>query len=287
MQAKFAGTIVLVMIAGICGCGGFPMKKTASEEKIISARTGQSISFESMISELSEIRVIYLGEHHTNPAHHAAQLRVIRAMAQRFPDLTVGMEMFAVPYQPILNDWYTGKTDEASFLRKTHWYANWRFDYGLYRDILNFIKEAHIPFAALNIPFHIPPKISVGGTDNLSEDDKKYLPETLDLQDAEHRSYVSEIFKHHSIPGRDRFEDFYAAQCVWEDAMAEAVVKNLKNRMIVLAGNGHIFRKFGIPNRVFRRNQASFRTVYMVSDDKNADFSAGDYLWVISGMPHK
>jgi uncharacterized iron-regulated protein len=286
MQAKFAGTIALIMIAGICGCGGFPMKK-ASEEKIISARTGQTISFETMISELSEVSVVYVGEHHTNPAHHAAQLSVIRAMAQHFSDIVVGMEMFAVPYQPLLNEWFSGNTDEASFLRKTHWYANWRFDYGLYRDILNFIREYHIHLAALNIPFHIPPKISVGGLDSLSEEDKKYLPETIGLYDPEHRAYVSEIFKHHSIPGRDRFDDFYAAQCVWEDAMAESVAKNLKNKMIVLAGNGHIFRKFGIPDRAFQRNRASFRTVYMVSDDKNTDFSAGDYLWVISDANRK
>jgi uncharacterized iron-regulated protein len=50
--------------------------------------------------------------------------------------------------------------------------------------------------------------------------------------------------------------------------------------MVVLAGNGHIIRKFGIPNRAFARKGAPFKTVYLASVGSQAETSWADYLWV-------
>ena len=81
------------------------------------------------------------------------------------------MEMFDHTYQDVLDMWSAGELDQKDFLKKSHWYANWRFDFSLYREILEFIKENHIRLVALNIPSHIPPKIREGGIDNLREDE--------------------------------------------------------------------------------------------------------------------
>ena len=63
--------------------------------------------------------------------------------------------------------------------------------------------------------------------------------------------------------------------------MAEAVAAHLGDRgMVVLAGRGHIAKKFGIPNRAFRRTGASFRTIVPVSAGDTAEWNDGDYLWV-------
>lgn len=253
---------------------------TAIREKIISAQTGQAVSFETMMADIEQADIVYVGEQHTNPAHHAAQLKVIQALFERHPDLSVAMEMFSTPYQPALDLWTAGKLDETAFLRKTHWYANWRFDYALYRNILNFIQKHRICLVALNIPFHIPPKIAAGGLDSLPDDEKKYLPQTVDLQDSTHRAYMEEIFRRHPI--RNHFEDFYAAQCLWEDAMAESVVRHFHGKkMAVLVGAGHITHKFGIPNRAFHQTQAGFKTILPISGEKEADLSSADYLWIV------
>jgi uncharacterized iron-regulated protein len=275
MFIEKTAALCMILITGIYGCTGFSARgfMKTSKEKIISAQTGQVVSFEMMIADAEQAKVIYIGE------QHAAQLRVIMALFENHPDLSVGMEMFAKPYQPILDEWIAGNLDETAFLRKTHWYNNWRFDYQLYRDILNFVKENHICLVALNIPFHIPPKIATGGIDSLLEEEKKYLPETIDLQNSAHRTYVDDIFKQHPH-GIRNFEDFYAAQCVWEDTMAESVAKNLREKMVVLAGSGHIIRNFGIPDRAFHRTQAPFKTILMLSDEREADFSSADYLWI-------
>lgn len=256
-------------------------KGFGEQDTIIASLTGKPIAFEAMINELKEIRILYVGEIHSEAAHHAIQLKIIKALFQTSPDLSVGMEMFDHTYQNILDQWSSGLLDQHTFLKKVHWYANWKFDFELYQDILLFIRDNRISLIGLNIPFDIPSKIAVGGIENLSEADRKHLPQSIDTTNAAHRVYVENIFKHHQIKGRDNFEDFYMTQCVWEDAMAEAVSNHLKDRMmVVIAGNGHILQKFGIPDRAYKRTNASYKTILLVPQQSSCEISHADYIWI-------
>ena len=285
--------ILILLLSGVAGCAVTPrtlaIKGTPTrlmENTILKTEDAAVVSPEQLAAQLAAARVIYVGEIHTNPSHHAIQLQIIRMLAQTTPDLCIGMEMFDHTYQPVLDRWIAGDLDERAFLQRTHWYANWRFDFGLYRDILEYAKEKKLRLIALNVPFCIPPKISVGGIDSLSAADRRQLPHHIDLTNAAHRSYVEAIFKMHAIPGRTNFEFFYEAQCTWEDGMAAAVAANLgTGKMVVLAGNGHIIHKFGIPDRAFRRNPAPFKTIYLAPVGEEAEPDWADYLWVTPQTP--
>jgi len=47
-----------------------------------------------------------------------------------------------------------------------------------------------------------------------------------------------------------------------------------------LSGNGHIIRKFGIPDRVFSRIKEPFRTIFPARSGTEANLSYADYIWV-------
>jgi uncharacterized iron-regulated protein len=273
----------------LAGCAGMSKKvaftdidRSYGEGVIVSSRTGATVTFDELLEDLLTVRIVYVGEQHTNPHHHAIQLRIIRALHDKAPDLVVGMEMFDATYQDVLDAWSSGALDRDSFLKKTHWYANWRYPFELYADILDFVRENRIRLVGLNIPFHLPAKISIGGIETLSEEEKRYLPRHMDTTHQAHRAYVEKIFREHRIKGREDFESFYTAQTVWEEAMAEAAARSLEGtgKMVVLAGNGHIVQKFGIPQRAFARTQAPYRTVYPASVGSSVDLSVGDYVWV-------
>jgi len=133
----------------------------------------------------------------------------------------------------------------------------------------------------MTVPFHITAKIRVGGIASLSAEDAEHLPAAIDTSDADHRSYLEEIYQMHAFGGRGKFDFFYEAQCTWEDAMAAKVAENLgAGKMVVLAGNGHIIRKFGIPDRAFTRNPAPFKTIYLAAVGGQAERTWADYLWV-------
>ncbi len=280
---------VLSLAVLLWGCTVAPQKKVYIEGmdrsldagEIVSTDTGRPVSFDALLADLKTCRIVYVGEMHTSVADHQIQLEVLRALVQDHPNLAVGMEMFDHTYQDVLNRWSAGELDQETFLRKVHWYANWRYDFSLYSDILNFIKDNHIRLVALNIPSDIPAKIRVGGIDNLRESEKQQLPRQIDLSNAAHRNYVSEVFGHHQLKGGVKFEDFYTAQVVWEDAMAERIAETLHNdRMVVLAGNGHIQFKYGIPQRAFKRTGVCFRTIYPVPAGERVEPDIADYIWV-------
>jgi uncharacterized iron-regulated protein len=120
------------------------------------------------------------------------------------------------------------RTGRNRIFTATHWYANWRFDYGLYRDILDYAKEKRLRVIALNLPFQIPPKIRVGGIASLSEADRRHLPARSSTPPMPTTGPIwKKYFDLHAFRGRDTFDFFYEAQCTWEDTMAEAVAGNL------------------------------------------------------------
>jgi uncharacterized iron-regulated protein len=278
----------MVCIAITWGCAVLPKtSKTGDisvdyeEGTILSGKTGNPISYETMISELEDAQIVYVGEQHNLAEHHKIQLRIIETLYKDNLDLKVGMEMFDHTYQRVLDEWSIGKLDEETFLKKTHWYANWKYDFKWYRNILLFIKENNLRLIGLNIPFHLAPKIAIGGIETLSDIEKQYLPKTIDTSISEHRAYVKNVFERHHVKGRDDFETFYLAQCVWDEGMAETISHNIgESKMVILAGNGHIYRKFGIPARSHRRNALSYRTLYLAPVGTGADLSDGDYVWV-------
>ncbi len=289
-DSRICRLLALAATLLLAGCAVTPKMDTSPSESetqrpetIISGSTGQPVSFDVMLADLLAVPIVYIGEKHTSTAHHAVQLRLIRALHRKIPQLTVALEMFDRSYQGVLELWSAGRLDEEDFLRRSHWYANWRFDYTLYRDLLEYAREHRLRLVALNLPFNIPPKIRVGGLEHLSTYEKGFLPAQVDTGIAAHREYAQKVFGMHEFKSGARFEDFYLAQCVWEDVMAESIAGSLGDgRMVVLAGNGHIQYRYGIPERAFNRNHAAYRTIYQASPGEEIDPSIADYIIVPS-----
>ncbi len=281
--------ISLIWISFLWGCAVKPntvlIKDTSTaveQDTIISAKTGKTVTFDELMKDLNRSQIVFIGEKHTNPSHHAIQLKIIEAVFKNHPSMEVGMEMFDRSYQPVLDLWSAGVLGEDTFLRKAHWYVNWRLNFLLYRDILLFIKENKIKIVALNIPRYILSRIRVGGIENLSDTDKQYRPKEIDTLNTAHRNSTEEVFKqYHHFKSNVKFEDFYMAQCVWDEVMAESITSDLGGKkMVILAGNGHIQYKYGIPDRTFRRTGAPFRTIYRASVGEEVELGVGDYIWI-------
>jgi uncharacterized iron-regulated protein len=287
---------IVVLFLGGCAVGPDSIRIAGTDIRLVAGTIyatdkKQPILFDALLDELLKADVIYVGETHIDPKHHDIQLKILKAIHQRYPHVVVGMEMFDRTYQPVLDQWARGNLEYKAFLRQTHWYANWKYPDRLYRDILNFIRTNRIPLKGLNLPFHIPAKISIGGLASLHPSDRQFVPKKIDTSHTAHREYVKKIYDRHKIPGRELFENFYLAQCVWEDTMAEVISANWTSgtKWVVFAGNGHIINKFGVPDRVFQRTSAPFKTVFPVSVNGDIEMSAADFLWVtpVAGLQRK
>ncbi len=255
---------------------------------VLDTAGGRIISFDQLIDKLSQARVVYVGENHVDPSHHAIQLRIIQGLAAQKGMVSVGMEMFDHTYQARLDRWVAGDWDYPTFLQQVHWYANWKIDDELYKEILLYVQSQQLKLVGLNVPFHLSAKIREGGLESLAPDERALLPDRINTANTDHRVYVKEIFNNHHFKGRVEFDYFYAAQCAWEDGMAQAIAEHLgAEPMVVIVGNGHIVRKFGIPERAYARTQAAFRTVYLASPGATVSREDSDFVWATPPVSNK
>ena len=269
-----------------------------ANDDIIHIPTGKKVQFAHLQNFLDCARVIYVGEIHANKASHQVQLKVLKACYEKFGNtLTVGMEMFTRPYQPFLDQWTAGEIDEQKFLEETQWDKEWGYDYLLYKDLFDFVREKKIPLLALNAPKDMVRMVSKKGLKNLSEEEKKSLPE-IDTSDFFHRVYLERAVREHANHAVD-LERYNDVQSLWEEHMAQTIVNYLSSwegkdkRVLVFAGNGHIIYDFGIPARVFRRNFLPYYTIYPAEFQGNKPTSdqnlflpdiplePADFVWVI------
>ncbi|RUM33375.1 MAG: hypothetical protein DSY58_09285 [Desulfobulbus sp.] len=243
--------------------------------------------FETIIDQLLQSRVIYVGETHTDFGDHILQLQVIQALFAKNPQLMIGMEMFPRSSQQALDDYISGKiTDEREFLRAANYFSAWGFDYRLYRDIINFAKKHHLPLKGLNLDKKIVSTVfKEGATDSLNDQQWEQVAADRDLTLPGYRQRLEEIHSLHAAsPHGANFAGFLQAQSMWDETMAETIVQNLQEnpekKMVVIAGTGHVYKDSAIPPRVARRVPVK-QTVLIANNGMDTGDTRGkhaDYL---------
>lgn len=220
----------------------------------------KKLTFDGIVRKLENKRVVYVGESHTRNEDHQLQLRIVRAMYGQNPKLAIGMEMFPRSVQQVLDDYIADKMGEWEFLKKVRYFKNWGYDYRFYRDIINFARRHDIPIVALNLEKDIVSKVfKEGGVSVLNEEEIAKIPEERKLDIKGYRDRITGIFAMHGKNAVDpgKINDFFQAQAIWDETMAESAVNYLKDhpdyRMAILAGQGHTVKDTGIPPRVIRR----------------------------------
>jgi uncharacterized iron-regulated protein len=233
-----------------------------------------------IIPKIQNNRIIYIGEQHNKFSHHINQLMVIKRLYEAGHKIAIGMEMFQVPYQKILNDYIAGKINETTFLKQSNYFNNWRLDYNLYKPIIDYAKTKAIPLIALNIDKPIIDKVARKGIHSLTAIEKQQLPTELDLSKNTYRENLYQVFLAHKKSfGHRKFEYFLQSQAIWDETMTESAQKfltdNPDTKLIILAGNGHLRYKYGIPNRLNKRNHYPFTVILQ---DEYIDETIGDYV---------
>lgn len=244
--------------------------------------TSSSRSFEELLESLLRYRVIYVGEAHTNYEDHLLQLEIIRGLYRHDPKLAVGMEMFPRSSQPVLDRFVADQLDEKSFLKESRYFDVWRFDYRLYRDIINFAAHKNLPVIGLNQEKDIVSQVfKTGGATGLQPEENSQLPTDRKLDQPGYRDRIESAFMMHAGQGRNgNFSGFLQAQALWDETMAETIADFLEDhpdtRMVVIAGRGHVDKQNAIPPRVARRLSVDQAVVLnssgIPSDTKTADY---------------
>lgn len=233
---------------------------SSSAQTVSNLREGmQTITVDRVLDELAQMNVVYLGETHNQAADHASQLAIIQQLYDRNPNLAIGLEMIQRPFQASLDQYLAGDISEAELREQTEYDQRWGYDWEYYAPILRFAQAHQLPVVALNTPTEITRRVAQKGLLGFQPEDDRWVPDIQDLDTSSvgYRQLLWDLYAQHSHGHSQGFENFFLAQVLWDETMAEAIAAFVSDRpdtvMVVLAGRGHIVYHYGIPSRVQRR----------------------------------
>ena len=254
-------------------------KNTVANLRVV--KLEQTSPLAQIIEQIDTARVILVGEMHTRLDHHLVQLEILKLLYQKSPKLAIGVEWFQRPYQKHLDAYVAGEISEQEMLHLTGYFERWRYDYRLYRPIMQYAHEHKIPVIALNASQELSHALSKSGFYVLPAELKGQLPGSYDWSDKEYEQNLRNVFDEHpDYPGE--FEDFLRGQLTWDESMAERAAqyldKNPESRLLILAGSGHIMYGSGIPNRIKRRIDVEQVSILLSEDLLPVSENIADFL---------
>ena len=189
--------------------------------------------------------VVFIGEVHNRPAHHRLQLDIIKSLHRDGVPLAIGLEMFDVESQGVLNLWVRGQLALFDFVDRYR--QNWSIDWSAYDETLLYARNNGIPLVALNVPDDIIAKISHDGFESLQPKDMSRLPPGVNASMADsYRDFLRAAYAAHPM-GVQAFAGFCDAQGVRNSTMALQIAAWLARHpgttMVVITGVGHAMRR--------------------------------------------
>lgn len=220
---------------------------------VVASPSGALTAWDEMIGGLLAARVIGVGEKHDEPSHHLVQARVLAAVADRDPNLVVGLEMVSQDQQGALDGFLSGKTSEADFA--AFWNKAWGFDYAMYKPVFDAARTRHLRMVGLNAPIAVVISVAKKGVAGLTPAERAQLPASIsESSDARYRAYVKDSLAGHKLPP-DAEARMTQAQAVWNETMGAKVAELAASgsRVFLIAGQGHMLWRAGVPESAARR----------------------------------
>lgn len=231
---------------------------------------------------------VYVGENHATQAHQFLEADVLAALEGAGRHVSVGLEMYQRPKQSWLDQWSANAISESDFLAKSDWKGQWGYDFAFYRPVFQVVRDNGMPLVGLNVPRDWVRAVAKGGFDALPADAKAELPADMSLGNRDHRKIWDALMGDHPMTGVN-MTNMYAAQVLWDEAMADTAIKFLARQprdsarvFVVIAGSGHVMYKQGINGRVARRKGGDGVTLVMMQSDTPVTVAKGlgDFVYV-------
>jgi uncharacterized iron-regulated protein len=266
---------------------------------ITDTRSGEVITPSELPKRLAGVRLLLVGESHTDMDFHRSQLRIVEELVRAGRPVFLGLEMYPYTEQRFLDPWVNGQLSEEQFLQTSRWYENWGYNWLYYRDLFLFARDHKVRMFAVNAPRDVVTAVRKKGFKNLTPDEAAHIPTDIDTSSADHRTLFKSFFESgdplHSGVTDEQWDSMIAAQATWDATMAFNTVKALKENggpdtiMVVLAGSGHVVYGLGIQRQAARHFDGRIATVVPVNvrdedghDIKTVQASYADFVW---GLP--
>ncbi|MCY1271984.1 heme-binding uptake, Tiki superfamily, ChaN [compost metagenome] len=242
-------------------------------------RSGATLSPAQLVERLAEAPRVLVGEQHDNPDHHALQLWLLRALAERREPGSLLLEM--------LNPDQQAKVDQAraafaagqppeDLMGALAWQKNW--DWSLYGPLVGYALAQPYPLLAANLDRSeimqvyraIPP---LNGTDSTTE----AVREALFAQIRE---------SHCGLLPESQLPAMLAVQQQRDRRMAERLLA-APSPALLFAGAFHVRRDLGVPLHLADLGGSGERVLILAEVGKPVAAGSADFVWYTAAQPEQ
>lgn len=260
--------------------------------RAVDTATGARVDLEAMADALAEADVVFLGEEHDNDVGHALQLELCERLGARRP-LALSFEMFERDAQDQLDLYLAGAIPEERFLARARPWPNYAQHYG---PGVELAKERGWPVLAANCYRPLAARVSREGLGSVAGD--PWAARDVRAEAGEYRDRFVASMGDHAADLGSRMDDFFAAQCLKDETMAESIARFLAEAgdepplVVHWCGKFHSDHGLGTVERLARRRpDLALAVVTTVStEDTGRELSedeqrAGRYVWLVPRQP--
>ena len=267
-------------------------------DAITDTATGALVGPSDLPGRLAGVRLLLVGEGHTDMDSHRVEKRVLEELRGAGRKVLIGLEMYPYPEQGWLDRWTDGKLAEEAFLEGSRWYKNWGYNWLYYRDLFLFARDNHLRMFAVNAPREVVAAVRKKGFQGLTPEEAAHIPTRIDTKNADHLRLFKANFddeSFHTAMNDEQWQSMLNAQCTWDATIGWNAVQPLlrdddpKTVMVVFVGAGHVQYGLGIERQVkewFRGKVASVIPV-AVEDEKKKPIQSvqASYASFVWGTP--
>ncbi|MAF64298.1 MAG: hypothetical protein CMJ84_01385 [Planctomycetes bacterium] len=216
--------------------------------------TARPVELADMAERMAGADVVFLGEEHDNDVGHKVQFWTTRMLHAHRPGVILSMEMFEADVQETLDAYLAGEIDERTFLENSRPWGNY-FEH--YRPAVEWAKANGVPVVAANIPRPLARSVSRGHASRVVGD--RHAPWGLTVDEPSYRARFEEAMGGHGDGADKSLDNWFAAQCIKDDRMAESIIDALEQYedddplVVHWCGRFHSDRGEGTVSRMLRR----------------------------------
>lgn len=217
--------------------------------QIWDTRANQAISLSTLGERLQNAHFVLLGEVHDNSNHHRLRRDLIAGLISAGRRPAIAMEQFDREHQPAIDRSIAAAPRDAERLRSAGSFNDQGWDWPDYVPIIQLALDSALPLLAANLSreqaFSIATSSAVA---ILGEQSTKALGLDKPLPATAQQKLERAIDEGHCgkapakiLPG------MLAAQRARDAVMAQIVMQQRERGVVLIAGNGHVRRDFGVP----------------------------------------
>jgi uncharacterized iron-regulated protein len=241
--------------------------------KVYNPDTEKETALQEIVDRMDGISVLFFGEEHDNTIGHYIQDTLYKMLLEKYPHVSLSMEMFERDVQLVVDEYLNGIITEAKLIEEARAWNNYQESYS---PMVNHAKEHQQQVIAANAPGRYVNLVNREGPEalkTLSKQARKYVtPVNLEVEDTAYKEKFSEAMgehAHHMGP------NMFYAQLLRDETMAESIYKTWKKnrrkvKILHLTGRFHTDEWLGTVNRL--RHYKNHPTILTISCFSATDF---------------